>query len=53
MGLEMDGVSLALSAEGYWVALALAALLRSPQVRRRSKASSGIAATSVRPQGDA
>jgi hypothetical protein len=32
MGLEMDGVSLALSAEGCWVALALAALLCSPQV---------------------
>jgi hypothetical protein len=53
MGLEMDGVSLALSADGCWVALALAALLCSPQVRRRSKASSGIAATSVPPQGDA
>jgi len=53
MGLEMDGVSLVLSAEGCWVALALAALLCSPQVRRRSKASSGTAATSVPPQGDA
>lgn len=53
MDLEMDGVSLALSAEGYWVALALAALLCFPQVRRRSTASSGTAAPSVPPQGDA
>ena len=41
LDLELYGVPLALSPDGYWVAMALVAVLCSPRLRRPSTASAG------------
>lgn len=53
MDLELDGVSLALSSDGYWVALALVAMACFPQRLRRSSASDAAGAVRTPPRGDA
>jgi len=53
MELEMGGLPLALSADGYWLAMALVALLCSPRKLRRSQASTEAVLPSTPTQGDA
>lgn len=53
MELEMGGLPLALSADGYWLAMALVALLCSPRKFRRSQASTEAVLPSTPTQGDA
>lgn len=53
MDLEMDGMSLALSADGYWLAMALVAVLCSPGRFRRSQSSKEAVLPSTPSQGNA
>lgn len=53
MGLEVDGMSLVLSADGFWLALAMVALLGSPRISWQSSAPTGAGASSEPTQGDA
>ena len=52
-GMEMGGMSPALTADGYWLALAWVALSCSPRVRRRSSGPTGGVTPSTTSQGDA